>query len=119
VDFTLQGTATEVQVFVYDSTNNLVRTEKLSGRAAGTYSYAWDGKDDQGTSLPDGRYSVTFAATDAEGTPVLVSTAVSGRVTAVERSDGAIRLRLADGRTVALSDVRTVTETSTAATEQE
>ncbi|MBZ4684481.1 MAG: flagellar hook capping protein [Desulfomicrobiaceae bacterium] len=120
VDFTLQGTATEVRVFVYDSTNNLVRTEKLSGRAAGTYSYAWDGKDDQGGSLPDGRYTATFAATDAEGTPVLVSTAVSGRVTAVERTDdGVTRLRLADGRTVALGDVRTVTETSTAATAQE
>jgi len=119
VDFTLQGNAAEVQIFVYDSNANLVRTEKLSGRAAGTYSYVWDGKDDQGAALPDGRYRVTFAATDGAGTPVLVSTAVSGRVAAVERTDaGVTQLRLADGRTVALADVRTVTQSSTTATEQ-
>lgn len=119
VDFTLQGNATEVQIFVYDSMNNLVRTEKLSGRAAGIYSYAWDGKGDQGAALPDGRYRVTFAATDGAGTPVLVSTAVSGRVAAVERTDaGVTQLRLADGRTVTLADVRTVMQSSSTATGQ-
>lgn len=118
VEYTLQGDATGVQVFVYDSAKNLVRTDKLSGRAAGTYTYQWDGTDDAGAALPDGRYTVTFAATAGDGAPVLVSTAVSGRVAAVERQDGAVQLRLADGRTVALADVRTVTDTTKTAVSQ-
>jgi flagellar basal-body rod modification protein FlgD len=109
VDYTLQGTATSLKVFVYDSSGNLVRTDSLSGRSQGKYTYTWDGKDDAGGSLPDGRYRVTFAATDASGGAVLVSTAVSGRVAAVERTDGTTILRLADGRTVSLSNVQTVT----------
>ncbi len=118
VDFTLQGDAAEVQVFVYDNAKNLVRTERLSGRQAGTSLYRWDGKDDAGTVLPDGRYTVTFAATAGDGSPVLVSTAVSGRVAAVERQDGAVQLRLTDGRTIALADVRTVTEATNTAASQ-
>jgi flagellar basal-body rod modification protein FlgD len=57
---------------------------------------------------PDGTYSVTFAAEDINGQPVLTSTEVAGVVTSVESVDGNTLLNLSDGRSVNILDVREV-----------
>ena len=54
---------TEV-VTLKNSAGSVVRTLWSGSRAAGTYTDVWDGKNDQGTYLPDGPYSVTATVND-------------------------------------------------------
>src|SRR5205823_1699646 len=37
---------------------------------AGSQTYAWNGRDSTGNSLPAGRYTISVVATDAAGQPV-------------------------------------------------
>lgn len=56
-------TLTEV-LTLKNASGTVVRTLWNGGRAAGTYSDTWDGKNDQGLYVPDGPYSVVATATD-------------------------------------------------------
>ena len=56
-------TLTEV-VTLKNSAGSVVRTLWSGSRAAGTYTDVWDAKNDQGTYLPDGPYSVTATVND-------------------------------------------------------
>jgi flagellar hook assembly protein FlgD len=56
-------TLTEV-VTLKNSAGSVVRTLWNGSRAAGTYADVWDGKNDQGTYLPDGPYSVIATVND-------------------------------------------------------
>ncbi|HEV2719129.1 MAG TPA: FlgD immunoglobulin-like domain containing protein [Thermoanaerobaculia bacterium] len=60
---TVPFTLTEV-VTLKNSSGSVVRTLWSGSRAAGTYTDTWDGKNDQGTFVPDGPYSVTATAND-------------------------------------------------------
>lgn len=110
VFFTLKGAASEVEVNVYDSNKNLVRTEKLSGMQAGEFQYSWDGKDYNGATAPGGTYDVYFSAKGPAGEPVLVDTEVSGTISALERADGTTYFRLSDGRKIAFGDIKKVVQ---------
>jgi flagellar basal-body rod modification protein FlgD len=93
---------------VFDAAGNLVDSEEVGAQQAGTYAFNWDGIDYDGQEQPDGTYSVTFAAEDINGQPVLTSTEVAGVVTSVESVDGNTLLNLSDGRSVNILDVREV-----------
>jgi flagellar hook assembly protein FlgD len=56
-------TLTEV-VTLKNSSGSVVRTLWSGSRAAGTCADSWDGKNDQGTYVPDGPYSSVATATD-------------------------------------------------------
>jgi len=58
-------TLTEI-VTLKNSVGNVVRTLWNGSRAVGTYNDVWDGKNDQGSYVPDGPYRVV--ATTTEGT---------------------------------------------------
>jgi len=75
--------------------------------AAGAQTVVWDGRDKDGLRAPAGTYHVEVAAADAAGTPIPVSTHLSGIVDAVESEDGTLFLDVA-GHRVALSDVTAV-----------
>ena len=50
---------------------------------SGTQSFTWNGQGNNGTTWPDGAYTIAVSATGANGQPVTVSTQVQGVVTAV------------------------------------
>jgi RHS repeat-associated protein len=56
-----------VTVRVYDANNTLVRTLVNASQAVGAQSVVWDGKNDAGTVLPGGVYTVRGNATDPLG----------------------------------------------------
>jgi|GEM_PF-804730 len=56
-------TLTEV-VMLKNASGTVVRTLWNGPRAAGTYADIWDGKNDQGTYVPDGPYRVIATAAD-------------------------------------------------------
>jgi flagellar basal-body rod modification protein FlgD len=106
--YTIDESAVKMTINVFDAAGNLVDSEEVGAQQAGTYAFNWDGIDYDGQEQPDGTYSVTFAAEDINGQPVLTSTEVAGVVTSVESVDGNTLLNLSDGRSVNILDVREV-----------
>jgi flagellar hook assembly protein FlgD len=54
-----------VQIKIFDLRGNLVKT--LDGQGSGSVQMSWNGKDDSGTSLPNGVYFYMVKATDTAG----------------------------------------------------
>lgn len=93
---------------VYDLNGQLVYSETLPARAAGTYTFTWDGTDFNGNQAPDGVYDVRLACNDAEGNGLQTSVMISGRVDGILTENGAVYLQLNDGRNVPLANVSLV-----------
>jgi flagellar basal-body rod modification protein FlgD len=51
---------------------------------AGTQPFTWDGKDSSGLQWPDGNYTISIAAQDANGQSVSVPTEIEGLVDSVD-----------------------------------
>ena len=51
---------------------------------AGSQTFTWNGKGNDGTQWPDGNYTMTVTAVDATGQPVAVSTQIEGVVNSVD-----------------------------------
>ena len=101
-------------VNIYNSTGELVYSEKLGAISADqVFEYTWNGKNYNGDNLPDGVYYVGLSAEDANGSPVLLGTEISGEVAGVQLVNGVQYFRLADGRNVRLQDVIEVVEKKT------
>ena len=108
-------TVSEITLNIYDSEGDIIRTEDLGSKQAGSYEYVWDGLDDNGEELPDGIYSVGILGTDVDGGSVLVSTEVSGIVSGVVNDNGTNYLRLKDGRYLNYLNVTEVVDSATTA----
>jgi len=100
-------------LYVYDQNMNQIYGEQLGARAAGTYTFDWSGKTYTGAEALNGVYYVRLSCEDANGQPMLVDTAVTGRVESVINDGGETYLRLADGRMVALKNVREIAAAGT------
>jgi hypothetical protein len=65
-----------VSIRIYNSTGGLAKSASLS-RAAGKYSYAWNGRTTSGSLRPSGRYRVVQTLKDASGASRSFTTYVS------------------------------------------
>ena len=83
----LDGDATEVSLVVLDSDGEAVRTVTLGGMEAGQHEYEWDGRNDDGSVVPEGTYRIEVHAKKGEET-VGTTTRLSGRVTGLDFSSG-------------------------------
>jgi len=109
--YTLSDDAASLKAYIYDEDGALVRTVDIGATDAGTYDFAWDGKDDDGNAVSDGTYSIAIAGADADGNDLTASTTVSGVVNGVSVESGSIMLTLKDGREVSLTNVQSVVDT--------
>lgn len=110
--FDLDETITGGYINIYDAYGNIVLTEELGARQAGSYEYEWDGTNYDGEEVDDGVYYIYMAAEDASGQAVLINTDVSGKVAGVQSESGQIVLRLEDGRYVNFLQVKEVVDPS-------
>jgi flagellar basal-body rod modification protein FlgD len=103
--YTLASGANQAIVDIKDSSGNVV-AQLQGGTASGANYVAWNGKDTSGNQLPDGTYTFSVAATDANGNTIAVSNPVSMfKVTSVQsNSDGTLQL-LAGSLSLSTSDV--------------
>ncbi len=101
-------------VKVYSTTadgqpDKLVYSANLSPTQAGTQQYVWSGLDNNGKTMANGTYIVTFSALNSAGENMLVSTESDGVVVAVEAAEGGNHyLYLNDGRKVRYTDVQVI-----------
>jgi flagellar basal-body rod modification protein FlgD len=88
----LAAQSTTIQIL--NSSGQAVRT--LSGEiATGAHNFAWDGKGDAGTALPEGQYKMVVTAKDGAGKDIDgITTTIKGFVTGVESSGGVIQLKI-------------------------
>lgn len=106
-NFTLNATSNvNATITITNSTGQIVRTEQRALQA-GSNNYQWNGRDDSGVAQVNGSYKIAITATSADGTPQTVTTRTSGRVSAVDLSNGEAILTV-NGAKVKLSDVTSV-----------
>lgn len=101
--YDISAEAEKAFITIIDEGGNLVFSSEAASET-GKNEYTWDGKDNQGNSLPDGIYNLTVTAVDEEGGQVEVTTAVSGEVTGVAIDGSDVILSIGD-TDVLLDDV--------------
>lgn len=75
----------------------------------GAHSFTWNGKDQDGNTLPDGLYTLSIEAKDSGGNAITASTTISGRVTAIDFSSSDPLLTVG-GVKIGLDKVKSVSE---------
>lgn len=109
--FDLAQDAEYVSVNIYGPAGNYVRTIESGPVYAGRHSQSWDGKNQQGSLVPDGLYTYEILATAHSGDAVTATPYVSSRVTGVNFDDKIPQIMAGDYR-ISLDDVRQVTQDS-------
>ncbi|WP_144300163.1 flagellar hook assembly protein FlgD [Elioraea rosea] len=93
--YSFTAPVTESAITITNAAGRVVRTA-AGETGAGTHGFYWDGKDNDGKTLPEGVYTIAVTGQTGSST-VQAATTVYGRVTGSERgTDGAIKLRLGD-----------------------
>jgi flagellar basal-body rod modification protein FlgD len=106
--FELAASADKVDVEVRDAKGTLVSTLAVAPNSAGgLQSFTWDGKDASGGVAAAGNYTFNVKASSA-GSAVTATTYAAQRVQGVATGTGSPSLLLADGRTVAYSDIKQI-----------
>ncbi len=87
---------------VYNDFGTAVAKRSVTGSVD---SVTWDGKDDVGNQLPDGKYSFQFQSYQDDNLLATTPGSVFTTVSEVRMVDGAATLVLADGTEVSVTDV--------------
>src|SRR5690606_19198695 len=104
----VQGDAAKVTVKIVDASGAVVRTIELGEQDAGVLTLDWDGTNDGGQPLVDGKYTVNVVATDADGKKVKAEALTYGQVKSVAYSTEGLRLDLGLAGQISVLDVRKV-----------
>lgn len=77
--------ASMAKIQIKDASGNVVYAAERS-LDAGENTFVWDGKGTDGTTLPDGVYSIAVSATNVAGGTVSVTSQMSGKVDGIDLS---------------------------------
>jgi flagellar basal-body rod modification protein FlgD len=105
LSYSLAGDASVVTVQVATATGIPVRTFELKGQPAGMQTILWDGKDQNGNTVPTGAYAFTVKAVVGKDQPVSATTLQTGQVAAVTFADGTPKIVLSSGQAVTPSQI--------------
>jgi flagellar basal-body rod modification protein FlgD len=86
--YNLPSGAADVKLTIVNAAGQVVHAEAPSDLSAGDHTLTWDGKDLNGTKLPDGSYKLQITAKDASGGALTTTTYVQGVVSGVEQTNG-------------------------------
>jgi flagellar basal-body rod modification protein FlgD len=100
-DFTT-ATAEPVTITIANANGAVIKSENMQS-VAGDNSWTWNGVGDNGTTYPDGAYSIAIT-TNAGGTATAVPFTVVGTATGVTNSGGTLDVSLG-GMQVPFSDI--------------
>ncbi|VAW87201.1 Flagellar basal-body rod modification protein FlgD [hydrothermal vent metagenome] len=80
--------ADRVEVKIYSESGSLVKTIDLGALPKGIADFSWDGKDENGNSLPDGQYEMKSTAWYSSGVTEALPTMANARVESVTIGGG-------------------------------
>ena len=103
----LPSNADSVTVTIKDAAGSTVKSLSLGALQSGIQTFNWDGKMDNGASAPDGKYSISVAASQA-GASVAATTLTVGTVSSVARDTSGVSVKLGDLGNVALADIKQI-----------
>lgn len=107
--FELEKEAREVYAYVYDATGSLVKEIAQTGSfSAGEQSLTWDGTDDDGNRVSEGRYSFEVKAVDSSGTTFTGEPFYEAVVTSVNYGDGTAYIT-AGNRDISVGNILKIT----------
>jgi flagellar basal-body rod modification protein FlgD len=109
IHFNLKDDAVAVKVGIYDSAGNFVAAIDKAQMAAGEQTVDWDGVNQSGSKVPDGKYRFEVLAVDTAKQAVGVDTYINGKVTGVNYKNGSVYL-MANQIEIPLSSVISVAE---------
>jgi flagellar basal-body rod modification protein FlgD len=95
-----------VSISITNSTGQTVFSGDYSVQA-GDKGFSWDGKGNDGTQWPDGKYTLTATAADATGNSVAVSTTIQGLVSSVDLTQSPPLLSI-NGQTYTVSQIKSI-----------
>ena len=109
----MEQQASEVNLKIFNSNGELVRTLPLGGHDAGSIQFQWDGFDDGGNTVPQGHYLVTAEAminSEQQAVEVLMETHIDSISLnqSINGEPAGTLLNLASGQSVSLSDVQQI-----------
>jgi len=103
---TADEAAPQTRMTIKDAQGNEVYSQSAA-LGAGSMRFVWDGVTSTGATAPDGFYTLTVTARDANGKSVLATTELSGVVDGVVFADGSPILTMGSER-VPLSSVKSI-----------
>ena len=112
IRFDLENDADGVFLQIYDKLGEFVTDIDAGFLQAGEQQVQWDGRTAEGLQAPDGTYSFTVMAMNADGSPIDVATYTTGIVTGVDYTTGDTNL-LINNRQIPIASVVRIDETST------
>ncbi|MCR5874744.1 flagellar hook assembly protein FlgD [Phenylobacterium sp. J426] len=115
--YTLPRDANDVKIEVLDSRGKVVKVLPPvdKGTKAGDHKVTWDGKDANGTKMPDGIYSLRVSAKDSDYATVPTMISIEGMVTGVEQSNGETLITV-NGAPVLWNHITTIKQAQAAPT---
>ena len=107
IGYSLSDDSTTTIARIIDSEGKIVRNLSLGSVLKGKSRLEWDGKDDKGESLKDGKFKVEMMAVTPKGQEIPVDMKRSDRVNKIEFKDGQPLFFLGD-RPMTLGEINTV-----------
>ena len=96
-----------VNVTLASSTGQTVFTGTYPVNAGANQPFVWDGKGNDGTQWPDGKYTMTATAADSSGNSVGVSTSIQGVVSSVDLTQSPPLLTI-NGQTYTVNQIKSI-----------
>jgi flagellar basal-body rod modification protein FlgD len=108
INFNLPSATAKTTLSIFNSSGTCVRQVELGAESTGDVKYAWDGKNSQGVTLPNGQYTFSIAAADASGAAVTATTLMYGTVTGITFENSTTYLVLDNGQKVQFGSIRQI-----------
>jgi flagellar basal-body rod modification protein FlgD len=103
----LKAPAQSVAVTISDADGNVVRTFNKGALSQGLQNLLWDGKDDKGKMVADGKYHIGITATTGDK-KVTADALTYTQVVSVAQDASGVSLELSNGNTTNLTNVKRV-----------
>ena len=98
-------TSSNVNISITNSTGQTVFSGSYDVKAGDNQAFGWDGKGNDGTKWPDGKYTLTATAADSAGNSVAVSTRLQGVVSSVDLTQSPPLLSI-NGKTYTVNQIK-------------
>jgi flagellar basal-body rod modification protein FlgD len=102
-------TNSNVNISITNSTGQTVFSGSYNVNAGSNQAFNWDGKGNDGTQWPDGKYTMTATGADTAGNTVAVSTQIQGVVNSVDLTQSPPLLSI-NGQTYTISQIKSITQ---------